>query len=884
MINPIVFGQGPKTASIAIVGEAPGANEIKFKRAFIGAAGDLLTKLMHEAGMLRTDVYITNVIKERPGNNDNDVSKWFNINNKGDVWVSEGYNEYKELLKKELMELPNLKVVVPLGNVALYALTGLVKITKRRGSILPATLIPTKCVPTIHPAAALRDYISTYFIRFDLRRALAESEYEGINYTERRIIVEPSYHEVIEYLETILYRAEVDPNISLVVGTGNDIEVVNGEVDCISFTLSPTDGISIPFLINGNNYFTPDQELEIMRKISEILESPKIKKIGQNYIFDMSFLFRKYGIITRNFDCTMVAQGIAYPDFPKGLDFITSIYTKEPYYKDDGKKWFKIGGSYRDFWVYNAKDSLTCQESFPHILEKLRAQNNIEVYKRQRNLIPPLMYMQARGMRIDVESKNKSSMEADAKISEKLLDMCKLVGCDTAMKVSKEPKIYRVTNKENGTVTDVTQAEYNAYIRNKQVLNVGSSQQLADLFYNKLGYQAYTKNGSVTTDDDALKRLVRKGVKEAIIIRDIRRISKLKGTYYDMKLSEDNRLRSAMNPIGTVSGRLASSKDIFGEGGNVQNIPKVVQNYIIADEGYMMYVCDLSQAENRTTANIAPEPIMIQAFADGVDIHSLTASMISGIPADEIKRQDKANVLCPLGTGEYTWRFWGNKCNHSLNYDLGYKQFALRFEMGEGEAKQIVERFHRVYPGIRHYHAWVRAALSANATLTNCYGRTRVFLERWGDELFKSAYSWIPQSSIADKINSEGINYIYYNQETFHYLELLNQIHDSLVFQIPIDIGFDKHADMLINIKKSLERPVTWRDTSFVIPLDFKAGLSMGNMKTVEIDNAETTEGLANKLYEIYRELGASRQLSSVDRDLSDSSSFTEEMRTELGE
>jgi hypothetical protein len=47
-----------------------------------------------------------------------------------------------------------------------------------------------------------------------------------------------------------------------------------------------------------------------------------------------------------------------------------------------------------------------------------------------------------------------------------------------------------------------------------------------------------------------------------------------------------------MNPIGTVSGRLASSKDIFGEGGNVQNIPKVVQNYIIADEGYMMYVCD----------------------------------------------------------------------------------------------------------------------------------------------------------------------------------------------------------------------------------------------------------------------------------------------------
>jgi len=881
MIKPVVFGTGPKTASIALIGEAPGANEIAFHKPFIGAAGSLLTKLMHEAGIARNEVYITNVIKERPGHDDNDVSSWFTINNKGDVWTSEGYNEYVELLRKELMELPNLAVCVPLGNTALYALTGLVKIGKRRGSILPATLLPVKCVPTIHPSAAFREYIFTYYIRFDLKRALAESATKELIPTERKIVIEPPFHEVMQFLDKVITRSLFTRGLNVAVeanSVGNDIEVVNEELDCISLSLSPSEGISIPFMLNGHNYFPPDQELAIMKKLSVILENKNIKKVGQNYIFDMSFLFRKYGIVVNNYECTMIAQGIVYPDFPKGLDFITSIYTREPYYKDDGKKWFKLGGSYQNFWIYNAKDSLTCQESFSELIKRLEAQGNMDTYLRQRDLIHPLMFMQARGMKVNVEGKNKASAEADVKISGKLKELCTLVKCDTALKINDDPETYRVVNHEDGLPYDMTKSEYTRHSKNRPTLNAGSSQQLARLFYDKLGHAPYHKKGSVTTDDDALKRLVRKGVKEAIIIRDIRKVVKLKGTYYDMKLSNDGRLRSAMNPIGTVSGRLSSSQDIFGEGGNVQNLPKVMQNFILADEDYIMYVCDLSQAENRTTANIAPEPLMIKAFADGVDIHSLTASMISGIPADEIKKQDKEQVLCPLGTGEYTWRFWGKKCNHSLNYDLGYKTFALRFEMSEPQAKQIVERFHRVYPGIRQYHAWVRRALSAGSRLVNCYGRVRVFLDRWGDDLFKEAYSWIPQSSIADKMNIEGINYVYYNQQLFHHLELLNQIHDSLVFQIPISIGFKEHANMLIRIKRSLESPVVWHDHSFVIPLDFKMGLSMGSMKTVEIDNAETIEGLANKLHGLYGELGTTSELPSVDRDLSDSSSFAEEM------
>jgi uracil-DNA glycosylase family 4 len=879
MIHPIVLGDGSRTTSIALVGEAPGFNEAKLRRPFVGRAGEKLVKILHDCGLTRQELYITNVIKERPGEKDNDVSDWFKIN-KWDVWVSADYLEYVEILRKELLGLSQMTVVVPLGNVALYALTGLTKITKRRGSILESTLIPgLKCIPTIHPASADRNYIQTYFIRHDFLLIKEECKTREITLPSRHIIVEPTYYETLEFLRMIKDVKQVE-----VETRGNDIEVMNEEISCISFSISPTEGISIPFVLNGADYFTPDQELEIWKEIASILEDPNIKKIGHNYIFDMSFIYRKYGIITRNFDCSMIAQGIAYPDFPKGLDFVTSMNTREPYYKDDGKKWLKTGGSYRDFWVYNAKDSLVCQESFPKIFNIIKKQGNEETYNYQRDLIHPLMYMQARGMRVDVENKNKASEEAEKKTIEHALKLAGMLDMDTSFKVGSDPDMYRVTDKVFGTSSIYDKSAYNKIKRTKPVFNMLSTNQLADLFYNKLGHKAYLNKGKVTTNDDALKRLVRIGVKEAIVIRDVRRILKLKSTYYDMKLSADNRLRSSMNPIGTVSGRLSSSQDIFGEGGNVQNLPTVMQQFILADDGYIMYAPDLSQAENRTTANIAPEPLMLKAFADNIDIHCLTASMISNIPMPEIKQQDKDNVYCSLGTGEYTWRFWGKKSNHSLNYDLGYKTFALRFEMPETQAKQLVERFHRVYPGIRQYHAWVRALLSENRTLTNCFGRKRVFLDKWGDELFKEAYSWIPQSSIADKVNRQGILFIHYNQQLFHFLELLNQIHDSLLFQIPISIGWEKHAEMLIHIRDSLERPMVWHGNSFVIPLEFKLGYNMKDTKKVGIDKDETVGRLARKLHDIHSELGTPRQLPSVDRDICDSSFLEEEMLSGVGD
>jgi DNA polymerase I-like protein with 3'-5' exonuclease and polymerase domains len=87
---------------------------------------------------------------------------------------------------------------------------------------------------------------------------------------------------------------------------------------------------------------TQEQEAEVMLRIAEILENPSITKIGQNAIFDAAFLLRKYGIKTKNIQDTMIATGILTPDFQKAWTLLQVSTQKEPYYKDEGKKWFKI--------------------------------------------------------------------------------------------------------------------------------------------------------------------------------------------------------------------------------------------------------------------------------------------------------------------------------------------------------------------------------------------------------------------------------------------------------------------------------------------------------------------------------------------------------------
>ncbi|KKK78724.1 hypothetical protein LCGC14_2840690, partial [marine sediment metagenome] len=396
----------------------------------------------------------------------------------------------------------------------------------------------------------------------------------------------------------------------------------------------------------GHEYFAPEQELEIWLGIGRLLESKMIVKVGQNVIFDSSFIYKKYGIITTNMECTMVAHAIAFPDFPKGLDFMTAMYTKEPYYKDEGKRRIKTGGGTDEsFWIYNAKDSVVLTEIFPKVIRDLGKLNNIEAYRRQIKLLEILLFMGARGIRMDVAGMKEMSIV----IKQQIKDLLKEIQEESEGKIE----------------------------------NPSSIDEVKQYFYIHKGLQPYKNKGAITVDAKALTRISIRGFPIASKIKDYRKLIKKKGSYLDMILDDDGRVRSSFNPVGTVNGRLSSSLTIFKTGADLQNQPHWMKKFMLADEGYVIYSMDLSQAENRIVAYIAPEQTMMEAFENGEDIHSKTAGLIFNKRPEDISDVDGSS---PLGNGEQSERFWGKTCNHALNYAMGAGQFSLEYAISMKQA------------------------------------------------------------------------------------------------------------------------------------------------------------------------------------------------------
>src|SRR5271165_4707720 len=171
--------EGPIPARIMLIGEAPGYDEERLGLPFQGASGQELNRMLGEAGITRSECFVTNVVRQRPPNND---LSHFIAKAKKDVTsqhvrfrgreclrpVIDG----AELLRKEI-SLVQPQVIVALGNTPLWCLTGLQGITKWRGSMLYTSEfgLPTKVIPTLHPAYVLRDWASRAIAINDLRRA-----------------------------------------------------------------------------------------------------------------------------------------------------------------------------------------------------------------------------------------------------------------------------------------------------------------------------------------------------------------------------------------------------------------------------------------------------------------------------------------------------------------------------------------------------------------------------------------------------------------------------------------------------------------------------------------------------------------------------------------
>ena len=539
-------------------------------------------------------------------------------------------------------------------------------------------------------------------------------------------------------------------------------------------------------------------------------------------------MWKLYGIKVKNYHDTMIAQHTLAPDFNKGLDTICRNHTTLPYYKEDGKLFImKAYGGWDTLWHYNALDSIVLTIAFPKQEKILKQQGNWETYLRRLGQIDAIIYMQYNGIRVD--------MNKFRELKEKLNE-------------SKE-----------GKLADIM-------LETGHYINVNSPKALQEYFYEEQGYKPYrNKKGKITTDTGALKRLSkptqdREANTVASAIIEAKSFMTLLSRYLvESKIDEDSRVRCSYNPCGTLYERISSSENIMGTGMNLQNIPHSIMEAFIPEEDSFYASFDLSQAENRIVAYVSNCSTMIQAFERGEDIHSLTAKMIMNVFYNNcIPENITAKSPSPLGDGKLTWRDWGKRANHGLNYDFGYKNFALLYEIAEKDARFIVETYHRMYPEIRAiFHTSVRNSIKDKKYVENLLGWKHPFMGALEDRTYKKGYASIPQGTVGGII-AHALNYWSKNPETFKNARVLLQIHDQLGFSIKnprTEEQWENVAFILMAIKSYMEVPLkTNFGRVFTIPADLMVGSTLKKNKKGELkgtDFPKTVNEVVIKLKEL---------------------------------
>ncbi|MEO1590986.1 MAG: DNA polymerase I [Cyanobacteria bacterium J06632_22] len=345
---------------------------------------------------------------------------------------------------------------------------------------------------------------------------------------------------------------------------------------------------------------------------------------------------------------------------------------------------------------------------------------------------------------------------------------------------------------------DLDLIEKLAYEAAGETFNLGSPKQLSEIFFEKLGLDKRksrkTKTG-YSTDANTLEKLLDDHpIVESVV--EYRTLSKLKSTYVDalptLILPDTGRVHTDFNQAVTATGRLSSSNP------NLQNIPvrtafsRQIRQAFIPQAGWQLVAADYSQIELRILTHLSQEPVLLEAYQTGQDVHSLTAQLL--LDKDEISSDE---------------RRLGKIINFGVIYGMGAQRFAREAGVSRTEAKTFIDRFNDRYSNVFEYLQQMERAAIAQGYVETIQGRRRYFnfdseslrrlkgkdpndidlskLRRGGYDagLLRAAANAPIQGSSADIIKIAMIQL--HDVLKAYEARLLLQVHDELVFEMPIE-------------------------------------------------------------------------------------------------
>ena len=624
---------------------------------------------------------------------------------------------------------------------------------------------------------------------FDVGKAKRESAFSELHLRPRQLLLRPPVEEALALLDQMTTARRP---------VAFDIETERGAPtwNCIAVADGPERALCVPTRVAWGA--DAEYVLRVREAVTRLLEDPQVPKIAQNAQFDILFLRHYYGIQTRGlmFD-TMTAHHTAYPELPKSLELLTSIYTDQPHYKDMEK----IPPS---LWEYNALDAAVTYECYQALEDELREIHNRDFYQTYvLELIDPLLDMQEQGVCVDQSKRGEVAQALQEEVHDTQADL---------------------THKALGWVA-IQQTPDGISSGNYVGLNASSPLQLQEYLFKTLKMPPSVKRqtGNLTTDEDSLERLSKRYDHPSIpLILTIRGVRKLLSTYVLAPLGEDGRLRCSYVVGGTDTGRLASRESILGSGTNLQNVPHGIARRLLIPSGGLVFVeADLSQAEARIVAYLTGDERLIDLFTrGGFDIHRENAGYL-------FHYGDSREVTAAERT-------IAKKLVHAANYGMGPVGFqeALRkdakMDLTRADAGRLLALYHARFPKIKQWHREVERTLGKTRQLRTPLGWTRRFFGRWNDELLRNAYAFVPQSTVACILNRGLIDL--YRQVCTLKARLVLTVHDSVVLEAPPEA-----IHQLVKLLKScLERPITINGRTCVIPCDIKTGPNWEDMSPYE--------------------------------------------------
>lgn len=529
----------------------------------------------------------------------------------------------------------------------------------------------------------------------------------------------------------------------------------------MSFSVKPGEAFYVP--VNEDD---PNWE-KWVKPFEGILQNPQKLLIGQNVKYDLQVMHRKGIEIECPLYDTMLAHYLIDPDGRHGMDHLAETllqYSPIPIEALIGKKG-KQQGNMKDLKPqevvnYACEDAdITLQ--LKHRLSPEAQERNAE--KLLQEVECPLIYvlsdMEMEGVKVDKAFLDKYSKELNIEIAQHQEKVFELAG---------------------------------------ETFNLNSPKQLGDVLFGKLDLDPKakkTKTGQFKTDEQTLQKLS-KDHDIVQYILDYRQLSKLKSTYVDAlpKLINPNtgRVHTTFQQAVAATGRLSSYEP------NLQNIPirtekgrETRKAFVSRGEGYTILSADYSQVELRLVASISEDEAMLEAFNQGMDIHTATAARVFDVKPEEVSREQRSQAKA---------------VNFGIIYGQGAFGLAQTLGIKRTEAKEIIDQYFARYAGLKGYMDSVVDVAKKNGYVETLLGRRRYLRDiNSANHTLRSfaernAINAPIQGSAADLIKLAMINIHKELKQRKFKSKMILQVHDELLF----DAWHEEREELLEMVKKQM--------------------------------------------------------------------------------